>query len=340
MRRLALLSVLLLAACGYESPPPGYAPASRFRCPALSGSWVIDGAGDAARISGGRTPPPVRFTLLELRDEGRGQFAVRLHRPVADVIAEAMTLRMTQPDGYRAWRAHVLQTPEAQQLAMRPDQGPYPVVRMEFTRSLTACRGGWWHEQGGYDARGEPGLTATLGLSLDEAGRLLVRERLSRARGTGWVFFGQEVSYQVPAGTRWYRFVPVSPGDATRALRAQDLPDAPSPMQRMLIEHARRNQPASFAQWFRDNVPDGTEVTVLRPRGFDPGVLSATPERVEMEVAGRFPGDADDPLLALLERHPRVRDIESREAKRLWNGRDYRRYHFVLVLDLERFPRP
>lgn len=333
MRRLVLLLVLLLAACGYDSPPAGYRPASPVQCPALTGAWVLDRSTDAAWITGGRGIPATPFQLLELRDRGRGQLDVTLHRRTTDVVAEAMTLRVTRPDDYRAWRAQVLGLPVEQRPAMRYDGGPYPVVRLQFTRSLSRCFGGWWHETGGYDARDGSGRTAMLGLSLDANGHLLVRERLARSQGTGWVFFGQEIRYQVPDGTRWFRFAPVVPGEATRPLVAADLPDAPDPMQRLRLTHARQDQPVAFRYWFQGQVAAGTTVTVLRPRGFDPGPLAPSPERVEMEVAGHFPAGAPDPLRNLLEAHPRVRDIVLRESRRQGSGREYRRYHFVLVVD-------
>lgn len=329
------LAGLLLAGCGYDAAPQGYGAASTFSCPEpLAGTWLLGDAQALAWLAGGRPLPPERFTTLQLAPRSDGDYEVQLRRPVADVIAQARTLRMTRPDDYRYWRAQQLRDPEAQRLRPPTDLSSLPVTHMAWQIALPDCRWGWRTGAAPRSLEGGDRLIGFPSVTLDAAGNLLLKLHVREPRDSGWVFFGQGITYYTFREMRWARLHRATDAARTRALVAADLPPAPGPRERLQIEQARREQPQRFDYAARRALGPEVQVSVLRRRGFDPGVLSERPGEVDMEIAGRYPGDRDDPFAALLRGHPQVHGVQLREARSLNQGLEYRRYDFVLRLAL------
>lgn len=96
-----LAALSFLAACGWTPPPPGYSPAS-LSCKPLQGTFAVD-ANDLRWLDpGGRLPRGARFQFLSIEPYDNYQFSLVFSRRPEDVLAEANTLRLTDPDTYRA----------------------------------------------------------------------------------------------------------------------------------------------------------------------------------------------------------------------------------------------
>ncbi len=158
-RRRALAAgaacALALGGCGYDRPPSGFRPASSFACPEpISGLWSVQDERALAWLTQGRPVPGARRAILHLAPRGALDVQVEMRHPVADVIAEAMTLRIAHPEAYRIWRAQALGEPGAQQRALPPDIGPTPSSRTRWSLGLSECGGGWRYSEAGFGVEG------------------------------------------------------------------------------------------------------------------------------------------------------------------------------------------
>jgi len=326
---------LLLAGCGYDRPPREFRPASR-DCGPLAGDYLVDEA-DLRWLEPGRdVPARGSFPFLTIEDEGRGILTLVLRRRTSDVLAEATTLRLTQPDQYRAWRARMLGEPPDPQpeSVVRADVGP--VVSRRWQMSAGRCDGGWRESPAGVPITPRPGSedarhVAVIALARGEGGELLVRHHVRFERITGLSFRDQSFRYYRYAYSDWHRISAAPPGTLPAPPTARDLPTVPDRMQRMRVEFARREQWGRFQEWIRKNLPPDTTVTIFRERQMDPEAMRLPADQRRIEIAGHWTIDAPDPFTPLLASRPDVSDIELKQSRWQANNRPYRLIEFTLT---------
>lgn len=336
MRGAIIVCVCLaLSACGYDKPPRDFRPASR-DCGSLAGDYVVDEA-DLRWLAPRHTlPAGVRFPFLRVEDAGRGTVMLELRRRTSDVLAEAATLRITDPDSYRAWRASVLGEPADPQPWNLRGASAGPVVSHRWEMSAGDCSGGWRGGSAGVDITPRPGSDPTehlafISLAKAEGGALLVQHHVRSQRYTGMSFRGQEMRWYGYAYSDWHRIPAVPAGSAPAALTAADLPAMPDRTRRMALEHARSAQWSRFQYWLRDQLPPGTTVTVFRERQMDPEAMSLPLGQSRIEIAGHWPPGAPDPFTPLLEGLPEVSDIEVKQSRLQADNRHYLLLEFTLT---------
>lgn len=334
---MVVASLLALSACGYDTPPRDYRPAER-DCGPLLGHWIATEA-DLAKIAPGLALPPGKtFPFLSIEHDHRGTLELVLRRRPADVLAEAGTLRLTQPDHYRVWRARTLGERVDPELASLVQENAGPMVQRRWQMALEDCDGGWRRGGQGFDVAARPGSDgaghlAFLALALGENGELLIEHHVRRENISDFVFFGQSIRYYTYAYSAWHRLAPVPAAAVPTEFTAADLPTVPSRGQRLALKYGRDRTLASFTGWLRDNVPAGVVITVLRERSMDPVAMALPPDQVRMELAGHWPIGAPDPFTPLLESNPRVGPVEVKQARLQPDNRPYRLLEFTITVD-------
>jgi hypothetical protein len=336
MRNATMVCLCLaLSACGYDQPPREFRPASR-DCGSLAGDFVVADADLRWLAPRHALPADVRFPFLSIEDPGNGTLTMVLRRRKSDVLAEAGTLQLTNPDQYRAWRARVLGEPADSQLRDTPGSSAGPAVTHRWQMSAGACDGGWRGDSGGLPITPRPGSEPTehlafVSLAKGEGGGLLVQHHVRRRQVSGLSFRGQEINWYRYAYSDWHRIPAVPAGNLPAALTAADLPAMPDRTRRMALEHARSAQWSRFQYRLRDQLPPDTAVTVFRERQMDPEALNLPPGQTRIEIAGHWPPGKPDPFTPLLQRLPGVSDIEVKQSRLQANNRHYLLLEFTLT---------
>lgn len=336
MRRwLPVVLALLLSACGHDRPPREYRPAAR-DCGSLAGDYVVDDADLRWLALRHRLPAGVRFPFLSIEDRGQATVTMVLRRRTSDVLAEAATLRITNPDAYRAWRASVLGEPADPQLWNIRGASAGPVVSHRWEMSAGDCEGGWRGGSGGIEITPRAGSEDTehlafVSLARDGQGALLVQHHVRSKRLTGMSFRGQEMRWYGYAYSDWHRISAAPAGSAPAPLTATDLPAMPDRSQRMALEQARSAQWSRFQYWLREQLPAGTTVTVFRERQMDPRAMNLPTGQSRIEIAGHWPPGAPDPFTPLLQGRPDVSDIEVKQSRLQADNRPYLLLEFTLT---------
>ena len=329
---LALAALALLSACGWTPPPPGYSPAS-LSCKPPQGTFAVD-ANDLRWLDpGGRLPRGARFQFLAIEPYDNYQFSLVFSRRPEDVLAEANTLRLTDPDTYRAWRARHLGEPLDGSMLQALGRNSGPVVDYRLAFPNRDCRGGWYLSAEG--ARTEPapgGADRLVYVSLAQAddGMLLVRHEVRESRGDIGSFFGQPLRWYVHAEYRWHRLAAVPEALRPGPLDPAALPPAHSMIDRMAIEREADRNWGQFGLAFRNSLPADVVVTVFRRRQFDPSLLDLPPGAQRIEIAGHWPEGQPDPFLERLQAEPRVTGIEVKQSRYGPRNRPYRLIEFTL----------
>ena len=336
MRRWCCLGLLLLlSACGYDRPPPDYRPDSR-SCGSLAGDYVV-GEADLRWLAPWHTlPEGVRFPFLSIEDSGNGTVTMVLRRRASDVLAEAATLQITDPDQYRAWRARVLGEPADPDLWNSQRTGAGPVVSHRWEMSAGDCDGGWRGGSGGVEITPRAGSEPTehlafVSLARGEGGALLVQHHVRSRRNTGMSFRGQEMRWYGYAYSDWHRIPAAPAGGLPTALTARDLPPMPDRRRRMALEHERSALWGRFQSWVRASLPPDTTITVFRERQMDPEAMRLPLGQSRIEIAGHWPPGAPDPITPLLQGRPDVSDIEVKQSRLQANNRPYVLLEFTLT---------
>lgn len=329
---LVLAALSLLAACGWEPPPPGYSPAS-LKCKPLQGTFAVDPNDVRWLDPGGRLGRGGRFNFLTIETRGNYEFLMVFSRRPEDVLAEAKTLRLTDPDTYRAWRARYLGEPLQGGMveALGRNAGPVVEDRMSFPNAQ--CVRGWYHSAEG--ARIEPGPGGTdrliyVSLALADDGMLLVRHEVRESRGNIGSFFGQPLRWYVHDSYRWHRLAAIPDELKPGRLDPASLPPAHSMINRMAIEREADRDWGRFGLEFRDSLPADVVVTIFRRRQFDPSLMDLPPGAQRIEIAGHWPEGQPDPFLERLQSEPRVTDIEVKQSRYGPRNRPYRLIEFTL----------
>lgn len=337
LRRLALasLAALLLAGCG-DRPPRDYRPI-RGSCDSLLGQWMVT-RDDLRWIAPElRLPDGVAYPFLAIERDRNGLVELVLRRRSTDVLAEAATLRMVDPDAYAVWRARALGLPIDPELASMPASAAGPLLDRRWQLGLDRCDGGWRTGSAGHVVAPREGSEdaehlAFVGLARGEGGTLLVQHHVRRENITDFVFFGQSVRWFGYAYSDWHRIAPAPAGAMPPPLAAADLPEVPSRSLRMALEYQRGAEWSRFEAALRRQLPPDVTVTLLRRRQFDPAVMALPPDQLRAELAGHWPAGQPDPFLPLLQSQPRVSEIEVKQARLGPRNRPYRLVEFTLTV--------
>ncbi|MFY2764674.1 hypothetical protein [Arenimonas sp. MALMAid1274] len=336
--RLGMIAVLVLAmvGCGHDRPPRDYRPAEG-SCEDLRGHWIVDAADLGWLVPDRRLPQGTRFTYLSIVDDRNGSLSLVLRPRREDLLAQAATLRLTDQDAYRAWRAGVLGEPMEGYLGRVANERPGPAVAYSWQMGMSECRRDWRHGGGGYDLTPAAGRDpaenlAFLALGRGEGGELLIERHVRRENSFG-NFFGQPIRYYTYAYSEWRRLSPVPPGQVPAPLTAKDLVVMPSAADRMWGDIDRRRGWSNFGGWVRDNVPAGTVITLLRERPMDPVAMGLPLDQIRIELAGHWPTGAPDPFTPLLQRHPGVGPIEVKQSRLQPDNRSYLLLEFTFTVE-------
>lgn len=335
--RIAMMVCLCVAlsACGYDRPPRDFRPASR-DCGSLAGAYVVDEADLRWLAPRHALPVDLHFPFLEIEDPGNGIVTMVLRRRTSDVLAEAATLRITDPDRYRAWRASVLGEPAEPTVGNPARASAGPVLSHRWQMSAGDCDGGWRGGSAGVDITPRAGSEPTehlafVSLAKGEGGGLLVQHHVRSRRNTGMSFRGQEMRWYGYAYSDWHRIPAAPAGSVPAALTAADLPVVPDRHRRMALEHARSEQWGRFQAWMRAQLPPGTTVTVFRERQMDPMAMDLPLGQTRVEIAGHWTIGAPDPFTPLLQARPDVSDIEVKQSRLQADNRPYLLLEFTLT---------
>lgn len=332
---LVVCACLVLSACGYDTPPRELRPVDR-GCGTLAGDYVVDDADLRWLAPPHALPRGVRYPFLHIEESGNGTLTMVLRRRTSDVLAEASTLRMLDPDHYRQWRAWVLGEPlEGPGFGEAPSSAG-PAVSHRWQMSLGDCDGGWRGGSAGVEITPRPGSEpvehlAFVSLAKGEGGALLVQHHVRSRRSTGMSFRGQELRWYGYAYSDWHRIAAATPGSATAPITASDLPAVPSRSQRMALEYASRQQWDRFQSWLRSQLPPDTTVTMFRERQMDPRALGLPAGQRRIEIAGHWPPGAPDPFQPLLRGRPDISDIEVKQSRLQADNRPYVMLEFTLT---------
>lgn len=330
-----LCLLLLLSACGYDRPPRDYRPESR-GCGSLAGDYVVDEADLRWLAPRYLLPESGRFPFLSIEDPGNGRLTMVLRRRSSDVLAEATTLQLTNPDKYRAWRAWMLGEPADPQLWNIQGASAGPRVSHRWEMSAGDCEGGWRGGSAGVEITPRPGSAPTehlafVSLARGEGGALLVQHHVRSRRDTGMSFRGQEMRWYGYAYSDWHRIPAAPAGSVPAALTARDLPEVPDRSRRMALDHERSAQWGRFQAWVRDHLPPEATITVFRERQMDPEAMRLPLGQSRIEIAGQWPPGTPDPFTPLLQGRPDVIDIEVKQSRLQPDNRHYLLLEFTLV---------
>jgi hypothetical protein len=335
--RIAMVAgvCLVLSACGYDKPPRDYRPESR-ACGSLAGDFVVDEADLRWLAPRHALPEGARFPFLSIEDPGNGIVTMVLRRRTSDVLAEAATLRITDPDSYRAWRASVLGEPADPQVWSTRGASAGPAVSHRWEMSAGDCQGGWRGGSAGLDITPRAGSEPTehlafMSLARGEGGALLVQHHVRSRRNTGMSFRGQELRWYGYAYSDWHRIPAAPAGSVPAALTAADLPVMPDRSRRMALEHARSAQWDKFQTWLRAQLPPDTTVTVFRERQMDPAAMDLPLGQTRVEIAGHWTIGAPDPFTPLLQGRPDVSDLQVKQSRLQADNRPYLLLEFTLT---------
>lgn len=327
-----VLALLALSGCGWEPAPAGYAPAS-ITCQPLQGTFAVDASDLRWLDPGGRLPPGARFQFLSIEPRDPYEFALVFRRRPGDVVAEANTLRLSDPDTYRAWRARHLGQPLDARMVEALGRNAGPVVEYRLPFPNRDCSLGWHHSAEGArtaPAAGGADRVVYVSLAQGDDGMLLVRHEVRESRGDIGAFFGQPLRWYVHDEYRWHRLAAVPEALRPGPLEPASLPPVRSRGETMAIERAADRDWGQFGLAFRNALPADVVVTIFRRRQFDPSLLDLPPGAQRIEIAGHWPEGQPDPFLARLQAEPRVSDIEVRQSRYGPRNRPYRLIEFTL----------
>ena len=304
-------SLMTLAGCGADVLPE-HEPAERGaqQCPTLAGTWDLSATpGLVHRFPGDALPDWLADSVTALRiAPGDDRRVVIDYLADTDaVVVEAEALRQADPARYASWRKRVEADAPAEAILA---EGPAFVVRR--TLGNGSCTDGWLSL--GYDIRGADAngrhLTG-VALSRNRAGALLVRSHYSQTKTTGFVFFGQAVTYELDAGSHIALLPPRADAQELSTRRLRDLPLG--------------LDPAALATW-RARAPDRLVRINARILGsLPPSVISeefevvnldvtnakAVPDHFRIAMAATFPATTrGDLLLEALQALPEVSGLD------------------------------
>lgn len=337
-RRLAgaaSLAALLLAGCG-DGVPRDYRPVSR-SCDSLVGQWMVT-RDDLRWIAPDlRLPDGVAYPFLGIERDRNGLVELVLRRRSTDVLAEAATLRLVDPDAYAVWRARALGLPLDSELASLAASVAGPPLDRRWQLGLNRCDGGWRTGSAGHVVTPRAGSEnvehlAFVGLARGEGGVLLVQHEVRSENPTGFMFFGHSPRWYGYAYSEWHRIAPAPAGAMPPPLAAADLPEVPSRSRRMALEYQRGAEWARFEAGLRRQLPPDVTVTLLRRRQMDPAAMALPPDQLRAELAGHWPDGQPDPFLPLLESQPQVSAVEVKQARLGPRNRPYRLVEFTLTV--------
>ena len=315
-------SLLLLAACRVDVPDE-HEPADRGagQCPMLEGIWDLSAApGLAGAFPGGALPQWLENSVTAVRIGATDDrhLVVELLADADAVVAAAEALRASDPSRYATWRRRVEAGASDEAILAEG-----PALSMRRTLGEGSCTDGWLslgYERHAPDANGRH--FTGIALSRNSDGALLVRRHYSRTKYTGFVFFGQNVSYERDAGSQ---ITLLAPRTDARELAARQLQGL-----------ALGVDPAALADW-RAQAPDrlvriNSRLLASLPPGVIPAQFevvnldvtdaTAVPDHFRIAMAVTFPSTwRNDPLLEALQAQSGVSGLELVSQGDAGNGR-------------------
>ena len=303
--------LLTLQACTADVPTE-LEPAERGaeQCPTLSGTWDLSSTPGLARLfPGGALPEWLASSVTALRlgpaDDRR--IVVDFLADADAIVVAAEALRQSDPARYASWRTRVE--------ADAPDEAIMaegPALSLRRTLGSGSCKDGWLSL--GYDSRGadENGRHLTgVALSRNAAGALLVRSHYSQTKSTGFVFFGQRVTYERDANSHIALLAPRADAQelVTRRLRNLMLGVDPALLatwRARAPDRLVRINARILASLPPSVIPAGLEVVNL-----DVTNAKAVPDHFRIAMAATFPATSrSDPLLEALQDLPEISGLD------------------------------
>ena len=303
--------LLTLAGCGADVLPE-HEPAERGaqQCPTLEGTWDLSAApGLTHAFPGDALPAWLADSAIAVRiapTEDR-RIVVDFLADADAIAVAAEALRQSDPARYASWRTRV--EADAADEAILAEG---PALSMRRTLGSGSCTEGWLSL--GYDSRGadENGKHLTgIALSRNEAGALLVRSHYSQTKDTGFVFFGQSVSYERDAGSRIVLLPPRADAQELSTRRLRDLPLGVDPAALATWRARAPDRLVRINARILESLPPNVIPAEFEVVNLDVTNAKAVPDHFRIAMAATFPATSrGDLLLEALQALPEVSGLD------------------------------
>jgi hypothetical protein len=303
--------LLALAACGADAPTE-LEPAERGarQCPSLTGIWDLSSVPGLARaFPGDPLPAWLADSVAAARiapAEG-GRIVIDFLADADAIVVAAEALRSTDPAGYARWRKRVE--------ADAPDEAIMaegPVLSLRRTLGDGSCTDGWLSLGYSDRAADEKGRhLADVALSRNQAGALLVRRHYSQTKTTGFVFFGQRVTYERDAGSNITLLAPRVDAQELSMRRLRDLPLGVDPAALSIWRTRAPDRLVRINARILASLPIEVIPAEFEVLNLDVTHAKAVPDHFRITMAATFQATTrGDLLLAALQVLPEVSGLE------------------------------